>query len=561
MRTTKQWVVWKLEKRRDKQTKVPYNPHTGNHAESNNPATWHTFTTAIKAHSEGKYSGIGFMLADGFAGVDLDECRNAQTGKLDEWALRIVDQLASYTEVSPSGCGLHIFIKAKLPGDGLKRKVNGHKIEIYDTGRYFTFTGHHLEGTPPNVCKRQTEIESLYQHVLESTTKRKENPSLTSNRTHTTNSDSEIMDLAFNSRNGSKFERLWDGDTSNHASASEADAALVQILCFYSQDDAQVERLWLNSKLFRVKLERADYRKRTIQHARSRQTASYNPSTKARQSMPATLTDNGKQSCNESNKTTERDEADPPVSADPEREKYLRRLYANSSKFTRGRMLMVAALGFEKVPWRLLNAIHAYMRNSLGAKIITDEMLHKLYRQAGESATSTETVRRDKKKLWKAQQRAGIELVWYWAGRKNPATGECFGSRYQSHLDRWTLEAFDLAMNKKGSHFIMDHELKEACDEIASRIARNENIELPERVKDAFALEIEAEHSLERVASRFTEIWEDQDLTRGEKQIRTQKLLARFAAQLLEPDKSKRKRNERKLAAMMQAVLPETLKM
>jgi hypothetical protein len=50
-------------------------------------------------------------------------------------------------------------------------------------------------------------------------------------------------------------------------------------------------------------------------------------------------------------------------------------------------------------------------------------------------------------------------------------------------------------------------------------------------------------------------------LTRGEKLIRTQKLLARFATQLLEPNKSKRKRNERKLAAMMQAVMPETLKM
>src|SRR5205085_10527834 len=142
-------------------------------------------------------------------------------------------------------------------------------------------------------------------------------------------------------------------------------------------------------------------------------------------------------------------------------------------------------------------------------------------------------------KLLKAQRQVGIELIWYWHGRINPETGEKYGSKYKSFLDRWTLEAFDLAISKKQSFSITDEELATACKEIASRIARNKGEAETVPEKDAVALEMDAENSLERLAVRFVEIWENQDLTRGEKQIRTQRLLERFAALLMEPNNSK----------------------
>jgi primase-polymerase (primpol)-like protein len=142
-----QWVLWKAEFIGDKWTKVPYNAKTGRKAKSNNPQTWGNFHTVYlrQKHDNGKFDGIGFVPSenDPFTGVDLDHCRNPQTGEIDSWAMKIINQLNSYTEISPSGTGIRIFIKAKLPPG--RRK--GRRIEVYDTKHYLTMTGHRLNGT------------------------------------------------------------------------------------------------------------------------------------------------------------------------------------------------------------------------------------------------------------------------------------------------------------------------------------------------------------------------------------------------------------------------------
>ena len=460
MRDTLQWVVWKYRNREGKPTKVPYNPRTDRAAQSNDPTTWGTLKEAIKANQRVVYSGIGFMFDSGFAGLDLDQCRNPNTGEIEDWAMEIVAELESYTEVSPSGTGLHVFIKGKLPGTGLnKRNWKGHKIEIYDTGRFFTFTGNHLEGTPLEVNECQDEIESLYNRVVQSTVG-KARAHL--KRNAATLRDNEVIELALNARNGAKFAQLWDGDTSNHPSPSEADFAFVKILCFWTQDDEQIARLWKESNLNREKLDREDYIESTIANARSQQTKSYTPRSTA------------KHKCVDHSEVTGSDSEGygPPISKDRKREDYLRTLLANSSRMTRARMMMVAVLGFEKVTWRLLNAIHAFQRNKLGVRIITDKDLQKVYRGTGERG-SERTIRRDKKKLWEEQERIGIELVGYWHGRQNAKTGKNYGSRYTSHIDRWALMAVDLAITNNGNKYsFRDDQLKAACEEMATRIMR-----------------------------------------------------------------------------------------
>ena len=199
----RQWVVWKYQNRRGTYCKIPFNPITGRNAKSNDPSTWASIEEAVRAYETSQYSGIGFMFAAGFAGIDLDHCRNSYTGKVEAWAMEIVNELESYTEVSPSGCGLHIFVKAKLSGSGIKRKMNGHKIEIYDTARFFTFTGAHIEGTPLDVCERQVQVESLYNDVIKNNYKGR--TTLASSNEGAL-SDNDVMELALNARNGSKFE-------------------------------------------------------------------------------------------------------------------------------------------------------------------------------------------------------------------------------------------------------------------------------------------------------------------------------------------------------------------
>ena len=86
--------------------------------------------------------GLGFMFSkdDQITGVDLDDCRNPETGVIVPWALEIVDKLGSYTEISPSGKGLHIIVAGVLP-PGLRKQDN---VEMYDDVHYFAMTGHLL---------------------------------------------------------------------------------------------------------------------------------------------------------------------------------------------------------------------------------------------------------------------------------------------------------------------------------------------------------------------------------------------------------------------------------
>ena len=91
--------------------------------------------------------GIGLVLVadDDLMVFDLDHCRDAETGVIEEWATGIIDTLNSYTEVSPSGTGIHIFVRGSLPG---KRRRKG-RVEVYESGRYMTVTGWTLEERQP----------------------------------------------------------------------------------------------------------------------------------------------------------------------------------------------------------------------------------------------------------------------------------------------------------------------------------------------------------------------------------------------------------------------------
>jgi putative DNA primase/helicase len=134
-----QWVNWRYEERDGELTKVPYTPGTNRRASSTDLMTWRTFEEAVEAYEAGDYAGIGFMFcsADPFVGIDLDKCRNAETGELAEWARKIIDSITDkYVEVSPSGRGIHIITRGTLRGGRKKGS-----LEVYGQERFFTFTG------------------------------------------------------------------------------------------------------------------------------------------------------------------------------------------------------------------------------------------------------------------------------------------------------------------------------------------------------------------------------------------------------------------------------------
>jgi len=99
LRDVPRWVGARLETRDGRTTKVPYcasNP--ARKASSTDPSTWSDFATARQAIESVRLPLLGFVLGDGFVGVDLDHC--ITDGKIEPWAQDIVQLLDTYTEIS-----------------------------------------------------------------------------------------------------------------------------------------------------------------------------------------------------------------------------------------------------------------------------------------------------------------------------------------------------------------------------------------------------------------------------------------------------------------------------
>lgn len=282
MRDLPQWVCWRYKERAGKPTKVPYTPMTGIRARTDDPKTWATFRKARQDTQTRYHDGIGFVFTaeDPFCGIDLDGCVDPETGEVEPWAMQIVEELASYTEYSPSGTGLHVIVKAKLPPIGNR----AGKVEMYDSGRFFTVTSRHLSGAPDAPEERQEELCALHARLFRNAEQDKPSPNGTSNSEpyETTSShrlsDAEVLRRAMSAANGERFARLWAGDRTGYASDSEADLALCSILAFWcGPDEARIAALFSRSGLMREKWNREDYRHATIGRALSSATDFYEP--------------------------------------------------------------------------------------------------------------------------------------------------------------------------------------------------------------------------------------------------------------------------------------------
>ncbi|AMV35295.1 hypothetical protein VN12_24430 [Pirellula sp. SH-Sr6A] len=295
IRDRNQWVAWKYVERGGKPTKAPLNPHNGSLASSTDASTWGTFAEAIEAcRRNGSLAGVGFVFTadDPYCGVDLDDSVEESTGQLKPWAQQIVDRLDSYTEISPSGSGLKVFIKANKPGSRCRKAYEDGEVEIYDRDRFFTVTGNRLPSVPGDVNVRQESLDAVYSQVFGN-----DDPGTSAIPSNSRGpqpsgsesvllSDDEIIALACKRRStGMKFQALWNGDWNSHFnSASEADSSMVFTLAYFTKDAAQIDRIFRRSQLMREKWDQKhgseSYGQRTIAKALSKVTKQYEPKTK-----------------------------------------------------------------------------------------------------------------------------------------------------------------------------------------------------------------------------------------------------------------------------------------
>lgn len=139
-------MAWRYEGKH----KVPVDPVTLRKANWKNPEIWRSFDEALQIARNNGLDGIGIVLSEHgtVCAFDLDKCINPNTGEVDPIAAKIVKQLDSYTEYSPSWSGLRIIVKDKKPS-GFKQKNAtmpwGDELAVYDHNQFVTITGNSFE--------------------------------------------------------------------------------------------------------------------------------------------------------------------------------------------------------------------------------------------------------------------------------------------------------------------------------------------------------------------------------------------------------------------------------
>ena len=251
LRALKQWVLWRYEDvGAAKPTKVPYSI-TGKPANVNDPETWASFEDCLNVFMLGNYSGIGFVFSAGdpYSFIDLDDAEGDDA--VLQRHLKVYHEFNSYSEVSPSGKGLHIIVKGVVPA-GRRRS----KIEIYSSQRYATMTGNVYNGQ--NVIK---DCQGLLTQLWEQMGSGPVAQSIYQGTDKETDSDEVILERASNAVNSDKFIKLLKGEWQDlYSSQSEADFAFIDILAFYTQNRSQITRIFRSSPLgFRDKAKRVDY--------------------------------------------------------------------------------------------------------------------------------------------------------------------------------------------------------------------------------------------------------------------------------------------------------------
>ena len=273
-----QWVAFRLEtaEGQAKIRKVPLNPRTGKGAKANDATTWATYDEAVafaeqQGFFENRTGGIGFEFANGIAGVDMDGVI-LPDGTLKPYAQDIVERMNSYTELSPSGKGLHILfrINGSMSDIGTHRKNDELGVEAYSEGRYFTVTGR-VYGDAKPIGERTAEMKIVYEKYLAKSKKTERakpaqtiSPTVETQPTKTPQgerissedlSDSELWERMFASEEGHKIRALYHGDVSGHRNDwSRADLALTGYLDYWTGHDAyRMDSMFRQSKLMRPK--------------------------------------------------------------------------------------------------------------------------------------------------------------------------------------------------------------------------------------------------------------------------------------------------------------------
>lgn len=296
LRAEARWVCWRREERGGKTTKLPVCAANGRMAKSTDPATWATFEEAVAAVGRWRCDGVGFVFGPdrAFTGLDLDHV--IEGGVLDPAYRWVVDEAGTYTEVSPSGDGLHLIFRGSKPDwaqRSRKGQPGGRVVEMCDHDRYFTVTGCILEGRG-TLAKNPEVVERAYRTWIEPE-RAVAQPTLAAAGTGGNMDDEALLERMYASRSGDAIRALMAGDCgAQGGDRSAADMALCSHLAFWCAGNAaRMDRIFRRSGLMRDKWDSrrggTTYGAQTIEHAVEGCTEFYKPrpARSSRQTRPS----------------------------------------------------------------------------------------------------------------------------------------------------------------------------------------------------------------------------------------------------------------------------------
>ena len=261
--------------------KIPYRAD-GRRADSGRRADFQKFEAAVAVYLTGRFDGIGIGALTDIHMIDVDDC--VQDGQLDERGRDIVDRLDSYTELSPSGNGIHIFCFAKdLQYAKSRYYINNRKchVEVYvpgQTNRFLTMTGKCIHGT--EVEERSEALQAVLEKYMVRPEAKAEKPKVEAPGSFL--SDESVIARMYASKQGEKAKALMEGEVPEGKSESERDMALAQILAFWCGGDLeQMDRIFREYGPVRDKWDRpqsgSTYGMLTLKKAVEKSTAFYQP--------------------------------------------------------------------------------------------------------------------------------------------------------------------------------------------------------------------------------------------------------------------------------------------
>lgn len=288
-----QWTVWTSRERADKDgniflTKEPVDAN-GRNIDWRNLSNLRTYEQVQAEYQQGNFNGVGFVLKPDtpLVCVDLD---NIDIANMDATLHYLTN--FTYTEISPSGTGLHLWFAGRKP-DGFTGTKSGN-VELFGgQDKFVTVTGAIFDEQDAPTTQIETRPE-IIQHIVDTYFAKKPLVTHAGDATRGSNGLSKSDVIKLIERFKPKTWRVFNGDFSEYASQSEAVMALLNDIAFYTAKDAlMMHDVYMSSNATYAD-QKANSRKLyyTINKAIAGTKNSYMPKNKQQQEQTVDVQDN-----------------------------------------------------------------------------------------------------------------------------------------------------------------------------------------------------------------------------------------------------------------------------